>query len=71
MLDKLLGNNPGSSASTDQSITEQDLKLDFDFDGLSLREFATSSHMQGDHATKPAMQKKDCMYCHAANATHG
>lgn len=67
-LDKLLGNGPGASTSTDSPITEQDLGLDFDFDGLSLGELASPSHMYGNLAAASAMQKKDCMYSNTANA---
>lgn len=70
-LDKIIGDSSsGNENKRSVSINVEDLELDVDFGGLSLRDFATSREEDGDVARPPTQRQTaaQCMYRRLAHA---
>lgn len=64
MLESILGPKPNGVAVQDEpkgTITDDALDLDFDFDGLSLREFASVDASDGGNVYR-SQSIEECMF---------
>ena len=60
LLDRILGDSPGDATSPERPITEEDLGLEFDFGGLSLRELAQPDAFEGTPSAHRPQTVEEC-----------